>query len=213
MSIKPAYHIFLTPTQKRLIAEISAIQSQIEWLMRLVVQHCLACEAATARSIMGSTSIAANAKIWFDVVSESWAGHDDALEWADAAYAGISKLAEDRNSYLHTLYAHRDGDGDGDQNFNVAFAHQLSKGERSRMPAAIKVRTNKPVSLSDLRGARDRAARLSIIFAFFEWEAMEIEGAPNPFSRRLAALPPMPPHTPRAERAKAQQRPPQSSPP
>ena len=208
MSIKPAYHIFLTPTQKRLIAEISAIQSQIEWLMRLTVQHCLGCTSDTARTIMASTNVAANAKIWFDVVCEAWADNEIALDWADAAYAGIGKLAEDRNSYLHTLYAHRDGEAEDD--FNVAFAHQFSKTYRAKIPAAIKVRTNKPVSLAGLRLARDHAARLSIIFAYFEWEAMEI-GIASPFERRLAALPPMPPHTPRAERAKERQRQQQSS--
>jgi hypothetical protein len=209
VSIKPAYHVFLSPTQKRLIAEISAIQSQVEWLMRLAVQHCLGCEPATARTIMGSTSIAANAKIWFDVICEAYADNEIALDWADAAYAGIAKLAEDRNSYLHTLYAHRDGDDEND--FNVAFSHQLSKADRARLPAAVKARTEKAVSLNDLKKARDHAAQLSIIFAYFEWELLDM-GAPSPFERRLAALPPMPPHTPRAERAKARQRQQKSSP-
>lgn len=151
---------------------------------------------------MGSTSIASNGKIWFDVIREAYEGNENALEWADSVYAGIATLAKDRNDYLHTLYAHRDSDDPAD--FDVCFSHDMTKEERAKIPAAIKVRTEKPVSLSDLRRARDHAAHLSIIVAHFEWDLLEID-VPNPFSRRLARLPLLPPHTPRAGRAKERQ--------
>src|ERR1700760_2259099 len=91
--MKPAYHIALTATEKRLIAEIAATQSQIEWLMRLTVQHLLGVLPQLALKIMGSTSIAANAEIWISTVREKHP-NKGAKEWAEYAYGQVSDLSK-----------------------------------------------------------------------------------------------------------------------
>lgn len=196
--MKPAYHVFLSATQKRLIAELAAIQSQIEWLMQLTVKHLLECNPETARLLMGSTNIRVLADSWLAVVLENT--NDPIMEeWVRRAHREIADLARDRNSFLHTLYAHQDGDTPDD--YNVAIAHEPRARTRTAAPSAIRIRNNKAVDLTGLRDARDRAARASVLFAHIEWIAMEID-VPSPFLRRLAGLYPQGPLSPEVQTAK-----------
>lgn len=205
--IKPAYHIFLDVTQKRLIADIAAIQSQIEWLMQLTVKHLLECNPDTARLLMGSTNIRVLADSWLAVVLEN-SEDQDVEAWMHLAHREIASLAQDRNAYLHTLYAHQDGDTPDD--YNVAVAHEPRARTRTAAPAAIRIRNNKAVDLSGLRAARDRAARASVLFAHIEWLSMDLD-APSPFQRRLSSLYPLGPALPEDQKASRRKRQPQAS--
>lgn len=195
--MKPAYHIHLTATQKRQIAEIAAIQSQIEWLMQLTVKHILGCSPDVARTLMGTTNIRALADSWLAVALDG-AEEGEAQAWVRLAHREIGALAQDRNAFLHTLYAHQAGDDPED--YNVAVAHERGSRPNLALPAAIRLRNNKAVDLSGLDAARNRAARASVLFAHIEWLAMELD-APSPFLRRLFALYPQGPVSPEAPKA------------
>jgi hypothetical protein len=198
--LKPAYHISLTPAEKRLIADISALQSQIEWLMRLTVQHLLDVTPATAHRIMGSTSIAANAGIWVAVVCEKH--HDEvAKEWAQYAFNKIGNLAEGRNDFLHTLYGFATpGASQGDISFMHGYA--VTREDMKLPRRAMRVKFDKQRPLSDLRVVRNSAVYLSVIFAHVEHEASPYKIAPSPWLRRLGSKRPHQSRKAQLQRAK-----------
>lgn len=198
--MQPAYHISLTASEKRLIAEVSALQSQIEWLMRLAVQHLLGITPPLALTIMGSTNIAANAEIWIRTVREK-ATSEAAKAWAEYAYAGIPDLTKGRNDFLHTLFGFVVGANQEDTNF--FFGHMLSAQAAKAMPRrAIRVKTSAEAPLADLKKTRDGAARLSCVFAHVRWLVDEKSPEPSPWQRRLGSKLPPPPATPQRKRGR-----------
>ena len=185
--MRPAYHIALTAAEKRLIADLAAIQSQIEWLMHLCLMHLLNLESATVRAILGSTSIASNADIWIRVVRERHPFEEIVL-WAEYCYGEMPALAKSRNDFLHTLFGFAETT-DGDVYF--AFGHVGGALDRNSPRVAMRVKNQARALLSELRDARNRAAYLSLAFAHVEWTAIP-DSDGSPWLRRLGGpLPPL----------------------
>jgi hypothetical protein len=196
--MEPAYHIALTATQKRMIAELAATQSQIEWLMQLTVMHLLEVSGEAARVIMGSTSLAANAQIWISVVREKHP-EDGCRAWAEVAFKQMSDLAKSRNDYLHSVY----GYGETADDISFMFSHVIEPTDKVFPTAGIRVKTLAIAPLSRLRAARDQAARLTVILAHIEWEASPEDFDASPFLRRLGGRHPPTSPTARPRKAKA----------
>jgi hypothetical protein len=175
-----------------MIAELAAIQSQIEWLMQLTVRHLLDVSIETARIIMGSTTLARNADIWISTVREK---HPDAgaIAWAEVAFKQVSDLAKSRNDYLHSIF----GFGESAEEAAFLFSHSISSNDKVFPTFAMRVKTAAPTPVSSLRQSRDQAARLSVIAAHVEWLAMPEDEGPSPFQRRLGGRhPPVAPMKP-----------------
>lgn len=191
MSIKPAYHISLNAPQKRLIGELSAIQSQCEWLMQLATRRLLDTSMDTVRVIMGSTSLASNANIFIAVVREK-SSDPETRAWAEYAYEQIDDLSRSRNDFLHTLYGV--SPPEEDPNIPVLFAYGHRAGRIDKSPerqVGIRVRSHSVVPLSDLREIRDRAAYLTVVFAHIVWLVDPGRTDRSPWPRRLKSkLPP-----------------------
>lgn len=184
MSILPAYHISLTASQKRIIAEIAAIQSQIDWLMRLTVKRLLDVSTDTASAIMGSTATRTNSKIWLKIINEKHPS-TEAKEWATYAIYNLENLTSVRNDYLHTLYGiHAD---------YAALPNQIvfAVGDRRathlhlRKQKALKISNQKVVDLARLGPIRDEAARLSCVFAHIDTLVTE-KSVYSPWRHRLS---------------------------
>lgn len=187
--MKPAFHISLTAPEKRLVAELAAIQSQIEWLMQMSLAYLLDVEFGTARQILGSTNLGANSETWIQVVREKWAGKTEfaeAVEWAEWAFSEMTHIAKGRNDFLHTLFGYRDDQDD----VWFTWAHLAKPRSDSRKRVAIRVKSAVFSPLSELKAVRDRAAYLSIAMAHIETVAADFDGR-SPWPRRLGG--PRPP--------------------
>lgn len=210
--MRPAYHISLTAPEKRMVAELALIQSQIDWLMQLTVAAVLDVSHSAARSIMGSTSLAANAEIWLAAVREKHPFAEEILPWAEYVFGEMAAMAKGRNDFLHTLYGVVDKPGEP-ANLAFSWGHVGGRDERGEERGAVRVKNAAAVSIADLRLTRDRAAYLSVAVAHIEWTAtdpLDDNGA-SPWLRRLGG--PLPP--PRGEagfrKATKRQSPPRSS--
>ena len=190
--MKPAYHIALTAVEKRLIADLAAIQSQIEWLMQLSIKKALVVERDTARAILGSTNLSANADIWIRIMREDHP-HEEVVAWAEYAFSEMAALAKGRNDFLHTLFGFVPPGGGGVDDLYFNWGHSDWEGERSSDRMAVRVKSNIAAPLKDLRIVRDRAAYLSIAVAHVEWTASHDHTADDgsPWLRRLGG--PLPP--------------------
>jgi hypothetical protein len=210
--MKPAFHISLTSGEKVLITELAAIQSQIEWIMRLTVQHLLSVSPDTARLLMGSTSIETNSNLWINIVREKH--HDKvAKEWAEFAFARVKELSKGRNDFLHTLY------GFSAQDFpnlsgaspigSIAFmyGHVVTKREMANPRRAIRVRSSASVPLSDLKQTRDSAAYLSVVFAHVEATSNPTPNERAPWLRRLGSKHPPQSQSVKPKTGKGRERP------
>jgi hypothetical protein len=187
--MKPAYHISLSAADKRLIADISAIQTQIEWLMRLTIQHLLKIKPATALKIMGSSSITTNAEIWIYAIRDIHQ-KDEVKTWAEYAFTQMKEMAKGRNDFLHTLYGFAtNGAPQGDISF--LYGHRIFKRHTKLPKRAVRVRTSVEVFLNDLKKVRDHAAYLSLVFAHIQSETSPHPDEHSPWLRRLGTqLPP-----------------------
>jgi len=184
LSILPAYHITLTAPQKRIITEIAAIQSQIDWLMRVTVRRLLDVSAETASEIMGSTATRTNAKIWLSVVTEKHPSAE-AKEWASYANHMLIELSSVRNDYLHTLFGMHANYAPLPNQVVFAVGHRRATHLHLRQQKALRVSNQKLVDLSRLRPIRDSAARLSCVFAHIDFLVSE-KTEHSPWRRRLS---------------------------
>ena len=201
----PAFHIFLTAAEKRLVADIAAIQSQVEWLMRLTVQHLLSVSPETAQNIMGSTNIGSTSSVWRDVIRDKC--EDDAVkQWAEFAFAQMSDMAKGRNDYLHTLYG-LDTDQAPHGRVSFMFSHEVSRKNMKEPRRAIRVKTSADAPIADLKAVRDRAAYLSRVLAHIERSVSpHCRDMPSPWPRRLGSK--LPPESPKAKPTKGKGHPP-----
>jgi hypothetical protein len=188
--MKPAYHISLTAQEKRLITELAAIQSQIEWLMQITVGELLEISPPAFRLVMGSTSLAINAQIWLEVVREKHPLKAHILPWAEYVFGEMEAMAKGRNDFLHTLYGVQTDADPASLAFN--WGHVGDKLDRGKTRSGVRVKNAARVSLDELRGVRERAAYLSIATAHVEWTASDPLGdGGSPWLRRLGG--PLPP--------------------
>ena len=212
--MKPAYHIALTASEKRMMAELAAIHSQIEWLMRLTVQHLLTISPALARTIMGSTVIRANAAIWIATVRQK---HPDTRckEIAETAYEGITQLAQNRNDFIHAIFGFATEEENvermGPLHFWPGHHTNSQKYMRSLPRRAVRVRTSTEIPLPTIAEVHKEAARLSVMFAQVEWGVNPTATGRSPWLRKLAALPPSRPQKGQPKKGKGRgNRPPPS---
>ena len=182
MAITPAYNINLSSTQKRLVCDIAAIQSQIEWLMRMTVQELLDVPPHIARQIMGSTNFNANAEIWIGCLRTKKAG-EKYLPWAEWATTKIQWMTANRNAYLHTLFGmDTRGQPQGDVSFRVG--HRPSWRFAQLRPAAVRVKSNKPADLEALADTYRKICFISRVVAHVQWSAGP-KAVPSPWRDTL----------------------------
>lgn len=206
--MKPAYHISLSAVEKRLIAELSAVQTQSEWLMRLTIQHLLDVTPFTAQRIMGSTNIESNVMIWISVVRENHP--DEAVkEWAEYAVSRMRSAAQSRNDFLHTLYGLAT-DGELQGNTSFIYGHRATKRHMDLDRRAIRVRTSTEAPLKDLRKLTDQAAFLTLVFAHVEESVNPTSNGKAPWLDRLGSKRPPQAKPLKAPKATTRRSPPQS---
>ncbi len=181
--MKPAYHISLTAPEKRVIAEIAAIQTQIDWIIRITVQRLLDVSPATAQRIVGSTVLKTNAEIWIKVVREKHRSHE-ARQWAELAFAETAAISKGRNDFLHTLFGIEGNPETGPVSFLLG--HTKRPLTRLRSRKAIRASTSKEVDLSSLYEVRNEAAHLSCVFAHVEWLTHIEERGRSPWQGKLS---------------------------
>lgn len=200
--MKPAFHISLTATEIRLVAELAAIQSQIEWLMQLSLVDILGCKFATARKILGSTNMAPNSEIWIAAIREKTKPTDEKAQWAEWAFSEMAHIAKGRNDFLHTLFGFTD-----DQGANVWFqwAHIAKPRLEKRERIALRVKSAVRAPIEELEAVRNRAAYLSIAMAHIE-ALFDSGDGKSPWRRRLGG--PLPPLKGETGPHKARERPP-----
>jgi hypothetical protein len=207
-SVKPAYHIPLSPAALRMIGEICAIQGQIEHLMQDCLFLLLDMNLDDVRAILGSTRIGNNIDIWARIVRDK-CSDKATLRQVDAVVAETAALAAGRNDFVHAVFARQTTDG------WIGFArHRIRKPGRT---VGIRTRSGKLTPVSRVRAVRNAASRISLRLLKVHDEALRIrlragsdEPLPSwlekpkrrPRARRTRA-------TPRSERVRG--RPPQSS--
>jgi hypothetical protein len=207
--MKPAYHISLTSREKILITELNAIQAQIEWLMRLTVQHLLNISPDTAKGIMGSTSIETNSNLWIKVIREK---HPDSSikQWAEFAFLRIKELSKGRNDFLHTLYGFAVENDVLFGPISFIYGHIAKKRHKAIPRRAVRVRTSAIAPLDDLNTARNEAAYLSVVFAHVEASANPSEVGRVPWLHRLGSKHPPQSQSVKPKKGKGRAPPPRS---
>ena len=212
----PAFHIPLSAKQLRQIGELCAIQAQIEWSMQMVVRKLLGLSLPATLRVLGSNSIETNSSIWISTVREK-ISDDDAIAWADYAYARIKDLSQGRNDFIHGLYGVdlsgviRDTPS---RLFMVASRRKVSTFVKQAEPTGIRLRSHAETRLDQLPTLLKTAALVSVIAAYLDDVAAKgaDQAALRSWRRRLGSrLPPEPPKV-EAKKGKGRLGQPQSSP-
>ena len=205
--MRPAYHIALTATEKRIITDLAAIQSQIEWLMWLTVKNLLELTPEASRKIMASTSFNANAEIWIGIVRDKHP-HKSCIEWAEYAFVEMGKHARNRNDFLHTLYGFGDGLSGPDE-MALGWGHVGWGTDRNTPRMAVRLKSVQLAPLAELAKIRHGAAHLSVVVAHIEWMSDPANDG-SPWLRRLGRQLPPPKPAPEPRKATKRQRQPES---
>jgi hypothetical protein len=207
--MKPAYHIPLTPKELQTLGELCAIQGQIEKLMQDTVALLLEVGDQLGKAIMGSSSMEANSLIWITTVRQR-VKDETARAWAEIAYRELKDLAAGRNDFVHAAYGQNLGESARIQMFGFSISTGPMVIAKGRGSMAMRVKSGKRRPVSDLQDVRDKAARLSNIFAAVEISAVEqLQGEPwddvtlPALLERLGPLPPLPPDAAELKKAKA----------
>jgi len=106
-SLKPAYHIPLSPTALRMLGEICAIQGQIEWLMQECLFLLLDMNLDDVGAILGSTRFGNNVDIWARIVRDRCTDKRT-LAHVKAVVAGVAALTGGRNDFIHAIFVKED---------------------------------------------------------------------------------------------------------
>jgi hypothetical protein len=150
-SLKPAYHIPLSPAELRLLGEICAIQGQIEWLMQECLFLLLDMNLGDVGVILGSTRFANNVDIWARIVRDKC---DDKRVLAEvkAVVAAVAALTAGRNDFIHAIFV-KWNDG------WVGVAPRPLRGPGQIV--AMRTRGGKITPISRVRVVRNAAAEIS----------------------------------------------------
>ena len=157
--VEPAYAIAASDTDLQLIGELCAIQGQMEYLMHRIVQHLLQTGDNATRKILGSTSIGTNIDLWLWVIRNK-CPFPELVKLAEDIQGEISTLAQGRNDFVHALYAQGNME---DTSFGLVSGGKYHPAFGGSV--AVRMKTGKKRSTSDLLSVRNTAARLSCAMA------------------------------------------------
>jgi len=208
-AMKPAYHISLTASEKRMIADLVIIETQIQWIMRMTMQALLGLSSTAAQAILGSTNIGPNMATWLAVVMEKHPS-EDAKSWAIYANSEAATLANDRNSFAHSIWGFHTNVSGEDQ-ISLLFGNTKHPMTKYRVRSGLRIKNAAKVELARLKHAREAAFRLSCIFAHIHWVGNPAYDGPSPWQRKLGKPPPRPRSMEELRKAKAQSRQPKPS--
>jgi hypothetical protein len=158
--IAPAFRIPLAKAELAMLGELCAIQGQVEHLLVHTLHYVLDVKLETARTILASSSIETNLKMWIAVFREK-CSDQSILDMAESAASMVKGLSQGRNDFVHAIYATPKGE--------MWLLDHVPKGKKhrpSKSSEAIAVRTRdtkKKRAIGDLIQVRNDAARLSVI--------------------------------------------------
>ncbi|WP_315807388.1 MULTISPECIES: hypothetical protein [unclassified Bradyrhizobium] len=160
--LAPAFRIPLAASELQTLGELCAIQGQVEHLLVHTLHYILDLPLETARTMLASSSIHTNAKIWIAVFREKC--HDlPILGKAEAAFDLVERTTKGRNDFVHAIFATPKG-----SMWMLDVAPKGAKHRRSTGGEAVAVRTRdieKKRPISDLISVRNDAARLSVLLS------------------------------------------------
>lgn len=160
--LTPAFRIPLASSELQALGELCAIQGQVEHLLVHTLHCVLDLPLETARTVLASSSIHTNARIWIAVFREK-CHNQPILQTAEAAFKLVESTTKGRNDFVHAIFATPMGDL-----WLLDVAPKGTKHRRSKGNEAVAVRTRdigKKRPISDLVAVRNDAARLSVLLS------------------------------------------------
>lgn len=174
--MEPAHPLVLTPQEHALLGETIEIMGQVESILITTVGRLLGVDGSTARQIMGSTQVRNNVATWAHVVRNR-SGAPEIIKWVQEAETLSADVSADRNAFIHALYVP-----------DYVEPGYVEPGYQTTSATKIRSGTSRPTS--ELRKARDSAAKLSCVVAHIDHQTKAPEGrGPSPWLERLGSLP------------------------